>query len=554
MANQIPKDFRRVIVAASVGNVIEWYDFYIFGSLAAVLSVKFFEQSHPVAALLSTIALFTTGFLIRPLGAFLFGWMGDRVGRKYTFLITLSGMGLGTGAIGLIPTYASIGLSAAFLLFGLRMIQGLCLGGECGGAGLASRKGVSMMKLLTALAAAFGLAIGVATPAQGVDDIITLGAAVSLSGVYSTNGKNTRDGYDLAVKVVNDKGGVKVAGKAYRLAVKYYDDESTPARGAQLADRLISQDGVKFLLGPYSSGLTKAIAPITEKYKITMIQGNGADRDLFTQGYRYNFAVLSTSDQYLASAIQLLGELTEAAGKDPKQLKVAIAIENDPFSQDVRDGVSEDAKKWGMRVVIDDKLPPDLNDMSATLTKAKALKPDILVVSGHTKGVLLAVRQVAEQKVDVPMLASTHCDAADVIGRYGKLAEYWLCGSQWDRSLSYEDSWFGTAEDFAQLFSATYHYEAPYQAAESAAAVLAFADAFNRTKSLDPSAVRDAIAATDMETFYGKIKYDVTGKNIAKPMVLYQVQNGKYMVVAPQKWASSKMIFPVPSWSQRAQK
>ena len=134
MATQIPRDFRRVIVAASVGNVIEWYDFYIFGSLAAVLSVKFFEQSHPVAALLSTIALFTAGFLIRPLGAFLFGWMGDRVGRKYTFLVTLSGMGLGTGAIGLIPTYESIGLTAAFILFSLRMIQGLCLGGEYGGA------------------------------------------------------------------------------------------------------------------------------------------------------------------------------------------------------------------------------------------------------------------------------------------------------------------------------------------------------------------------------------------------------------------------------------
>ena len=131
---QIPKDFRRVIIAASVGNVIEWYDFYIFGSLAAVLSVKFFEKTHPVAALLSTIALFTAGFLIRPLGAFLFGWLGDRVGRKYTFLITLSGMGLGTGVIGLIPTFDQIGVAAAFLLFGLRMIQGLCLGGEYGGA------------------------------------------------------------------------------------------------------------------------------------------------------------------------------------------------------------------------------------------------------------------------------------------------------------------------------------------------------------------------------------------------------------------------------------
>jgi MFS family permease len=134
MAARIPPNFRRVITAAAGGNVIEWYDFYIFGSLAAVLSVKFFEKSHPVAALLSTIALFTAGFLIRPLGAFLFGWMGDRIGRKYTFLVTLSGMALGTGAIGLIPTFDQIGLAAAVILFCLRMIQGLCLGGQYGGA------------------------------------------------------------------------------------------------------------------------------------------------------------------------------------------------------------------------------------------------------------------------------------------------------------------------------------------------------------------------------------------------------------------------------------
>src|SRR5262245_26750878 len=131
---RVPQNFRTVILAASVGNIIEWYDFYIFGSLAAVLSVKFFEKSNPVAALLSTIALFTAGFLIRPLGAFVFGWLGDKVGRKYTFLVTLTGMGLGTGAIGLIPTYQSIGVTAAFVLFALRMIQGLCLGGEYGGA------------------------------------------------------------------------------------------------------------------------------------------------------------------------------------------------------------------------------------------------------------------------------------------------------------------------------------------------------------------------------------------------------------------------------------
>src|SRR5712691_7546228 len=128
------KELRRVVIAAAVGNIIEWYDFYIFGSLASILAVKFFEKSHPVAAFLSTIALFSIGFLIRPLGAFVFGWLGDKVGRKYTFLVTLSGMGLSTAVIGIIPTYAQIGLAAAVILFVLRLIQGLCLGGEYGGA------------------------------------------------------------------------------------------------------------------------------------------------------------------------------------------------------------------------------------------------------------------------------------------------------------------------------------------------------------------------------------------------------------------------------------
>src|SRR6266513_5745318 len=129
-----PKELRRVVLAASVGNIIEWYDFYIFGSLASILAVKFFEKGHPVAAFLSTVAIFSVGFLIRPLGAFLFGWLGDRVGRKYTFLVTLTGMGVGTALIGFVPSYTSIGLTAAFILFVLRLIQGLCLGGEYGGA------------------------------------------------------------------------------------------------------------------------------------------------------------------------------------------------------------------------------------------------------------------------------------------------------------------------------------------------------------------------------------------------------------------------------------
>src|SRR6184192_1836748 len=128
------KDLRRVVIAAAVGNVIEWYDFYIFGSLAALLSVKFFAAGAAGSALIKTVGTFTAGFLIRPFGAFVFGRVGDIVGRKYTFLITLSGMGLATALIGLVPSYAQIGAAAGIILLFLRLIPGLCLGGEYGGA------------------------------------------------------------------------------------------------------------------------------------------------------------------------------------------------------------------------------------------------------------------------------------------------------------------------------------------------------------------------------------------------------------------------------------
>lgn len=411
----------------------------------------------------------------------------------------------------------------------------------------------AMKLVMLAGASAIALSgLGESATAKVEGETIILGAAVSKTGKYSTNGKYTMNGYDLAIKRINARGGVEVAGKKYKLKVIYYDDESTSARGAQLAERLIKQDGVKFLLGPYSSGLTKAIAPVTERYGIPMVEANGASRSLFTQGYKYLFAVLSTSEQYLASSIELLAEQAKKAGKDPSSMKIAMAFENDPFSQDIRAGIIADAKKYGMKIVIDGKLPPELNDMTAILRKVKLVKPDLLVVSGHAKGAALAIRQIEAMKVNVPMLAMTHCDSAKIIQKFGqKAADYTLCASQWAPTLTYKDDLFGTAGDFAKIFKAEYGYEPPYQAAESAAAVQVFADAFKRAGSFDTKKVRDALAQTDMQTFYGNIKFDATGKNIAKPMVLYQVQDGKYVVVAPTKWAAAKMRHPTPPWSKR---
>ena len=129
-----PTSIRSVILASSVGTLIEWYDFYIFGSLATVIANQFFPKTNPTAALLSTLATFAAGFIVRPFGALVFGRLGDLIGRKYTFLLTLIIMGGSTFAIGLIPSYESIGVFAPILILLLRLLQGLALGGEYGGA------------------------------------------------------------------------------------------------------------------------------------------------------------------------------------------------------------------------------------------------------------------------------------------------------------------------------------------------------------------------------------------------------------------------------------
>ncbi len=389
---------------------------------------------------------------------------------------------------------------------------------------------------VAAIVSAFAVCLGApsASFAKVEGDTITLGSSISLTGKYATNGLHTQRGYDYAVDSINAAGGVKVGGKTYNLAVKYYDDESTPARGSQLVERLIQQDGIDYMLGPYSSGMTKAIAPVSEKFGVPMVEAEGASRSLFTQGYKYLFAVLSTSDLYLSPVIDLVAKTTD----DPSSIRIALAFENDPFSLDVREGVVDKAKSYGMKIVIDDKLPADLSDMSTTLTKVKALRPDVLIVSGHSKGAATAARQLEEMRVNVPMVGMTHCEAAKIQEKFPKSAVGILCATQWVETVPKSDPLFGSASDWNAGFKAAYpsYTSVPYQSAQASAAVLVWKEAFEAANSLDKDAVRDAISALDFETFYGDIKFSEAGNNIAKPMFLRQIDsNGNYNLVVDVK-------------------
>jgi branched-chain amino acid transport system substrate-binding protein len=392
-------------------------------------------------------------------------------------------------------------------------------------------------KIFLSLLSAFALSVAsfIGTASARVDgDTITLGSALSLTGKYATNGLHTQRGYDFAVDRINATGGVMVGGKSYKLTVKYYDDESTPARGAQLVERLIQQDGVDYMLGPYSSGMTKAMAPVSEKFGVPMIEAEGASRSLFTQGYKYLFAVLSTTDLYLPGAVHFAADQKKSIGASPSDAKVAMAFEGDPFSMDIRAGLIELINDYGMDIIIDDQLPADLSDMSTTLVKVKAKKPDILIVSGHSKGAATAARQIDEMKINVPIIALTHCEAAKVHEKFPNASTGFLCPTQWTPNIDKKDPMFGTAAKWnADFIEAHPSYSSvPYQSAQASAAVYVWKEAFEAANSFDKDTVRDAIAGVEMETFYGDVKFGPDGNNIAKPMFLRQIgSDGSYNLV-----------------------
>src|SRR5262249_53938190 len=205
---------------------------------------------------------------------------------------------------------------------------------------------------------AMALSMAIAAPALA-EDTIVLGAAISMTGKTAKEGEYTRDGYQFAIDTLNQLGGIKVGGKPYKVKLKYYDDESKSERTAQLFEKLVNEDKVNLLLGPYASAPTATAAPIAEKYKIPMVEANGSAESIFNKGYKYSFMVLSPAKLYLRGVIDLVRK------KDPNVKTVAILGENEPFSKEVAAGAAEYAKSVGMEVAYHELYPSNTQDVSS---------------------------------------------------------------------------------------------------------------------------------------------------------------------------------------------
>jgi len=392
-----------------------------------------------------------------------------------------------------------------------------------------------------------GTPAATAASAGSFDGTIVFGAPISLTGSTAKEGGLTRDGYDLWRDTYNNAGGIQVGAKRYKIETKYYDDGSNAQQSATLAEKLIQEDKVNFLLGPYGTSSTLQVSTVAEKNKMPMIEGNGAAESIFNQGYKYTFGVLSPARKYLVGVVDV------ALSQNPKPTTLALLSADDPFSVEVADAARAYAEQQGLQVVYYQKYPNASKDLRAPLTEARSKSPDLFLNSGHFEESVAIMQQAKELGLNAKGFGfSVGPSIPDFESTLKGDANYVFGGTQWTDALKYQgDDLFKTPASYQALYKQTYSYEPSYQSAESTACGIAYVKAIQAAGSLDGGAVRDAIAKLDAMSFFGQIKFDERGINTFKPMAVEQWQNGKKVTVGPPEVAEAKTLWPAPAWSAR---
>jgi branched-chain amino acid transport system substrate-binding protein len=370
--------------------------------------------------------------------------------------------------------------------------------------------------------------------------VLTLGSSLALTGATAKEGTYTREGYEVCQKVINDKGGIVAGNKTYTLDIKFQDDTSKADVSAQLVDKY-NDDGIKFILGPYGSGPTEAVAAVIERNGQVMADSAGADDKIFAKGYRRSFAVLSPATVYVASMVTAISELAS-----PKPKTMAFISADDGFSKTASAAGVQKAKDLGFEVVADESVANQTTDVSSALTKIKPKNPDVIIGSVHLSEGIAIVKQSAELGIKPMVFAETVAPPTpDFATTLAASAEGVLGSTQWTQKTTGSEKFFGTATDYAKTFAAQFGGRQPtYHNAEATAACLAIALAVQKAGSTEPDQVRDAMSTLDTASFFGPIKFNASGMNVTKQMGVIQIQGGKAVPVWPKDQAEASLKWP----------
>lgn len=386
----------------------------------------------------------------------------------------------------------------------------------------------------------------------GGDGPIKVGAAVSSTGKFAIEGVSTRHGYELWEEQVNERGGIDVGGTKRPVEVIYYDDQSDPETAVKLVQRLISEDEVDFIFGPYSSGLTIATSAIAAQYKKIMFAGAAAGVSVFNQGNEYVFSPLSLTNTYNETGLEALS----AQGAKT----VGIMHSDDAPMSDIAAATKEKAEELGMQVVSVQSVPPDATDIKGAIGQIAGAKPDVFVEAGTTLMGLLATRTMRDvgfaPKHVLMVQAPTEVVFVEELG--AETTEGIMGPTQWVPTDAFEDEYFGTAQDYYDTYLEKYGEAPSYLPAGASAAGLALQLAVEEAGSLDVEEVRHALWDMKADTFFGTIDFTapddpsgLIGANVDRPMVTIQLDaQGNQVVVAPEEAADSP-IQPFKPWNAR---
>lgn len=376
------------------------------------------------------------------------------------------------------------------------------------------------------VAAALALAAGTAA----AQDAIRIGAPLPLTGPLSPEGLKQQRGYDIWAEKVNASGGIQVGDKKHKVEIIYVDYASNTPRAVQTAERLITEDRVNFLFSPFGSGAAKAASSVSERYGIPTVAATASSAEVYNQGYKYLFGTFTPN----STLTEPLADIVTAASADVK--RVAILARNDLFPLAIATEMEKSAKARGLEVVTFERYAIGTMDHSAAVTQMRAAQPDWIFATGYINDLVLIRRQLADQGLDPAVITMIAGPAyKEFIEAGGPLAENVSSAAWWHPAVRYDGKdIFGTTEAFNAEWEAKHGIEADYAEASAAAAGAILQLAIEAANSIEPSAVRDALAAMDVETFYGRVKFGDTGQITSLEPPVFQIQDGRPVVVHPE--------------------
>jgi branched-chain amino acid transport system substrate-binding protein len=371
--------------------------------------------------------------------------------------------------------------------------------------------------------------------AAGDEEPIKIGASLSLSGDYARVAQDQREAYELWVEQTNEEGGL--LGRQVELIV--YDDQSTPETGARLYERLINEDEVDLIMGPYSSAVSGGMMPIAERYEMVNIAPMASSDELFQQGFTWSFQVITPASLYLQGALEIM--------RDEGLTTFAYMGEDTAFPSALMNGLAEEADAGELEMVFNQLYPKGTTDFTSLIAQTESAQPDAVFGGTYAEDAIAITRQMEEQGVNADIIALTVGAAENEYAEsVGGAAQHIMGASHWEPQLDTPGN-----QEFIEAYTEKAGREPGYHAAGSYAGMQILGMAVENCQCVDQAQIRDEIINLETETVFGDFDVDETGAQVAKTGVIIQWIDGEKEIVWPEDIATADYIVPIAPWGER---